>query len=452
MFFENVISYRGAWENITKNHPTELEEISRCLPIFIREIRRQKRKQKKERLTSREIWEELLKEEGWGIIEREVYSDIGKKIRIDSLGPVKNGICASIPLSYLEFFNRWFYVHTIVAAKYGIIGIPILLIPISDYTGIADKEWLKRTSFESIRDQLMALMPINHPIPFLIIGFTEQLSFHETNVIKLDADPLTKPNNRIFEWETKLEKHLQQIGVEILSFFSTYLNEQYPDENTSISVKQAGFKVKLVVESLDKQPYIIERAFGEYHSILTGKNDLNEFVKNEKLKIQLQTQLEMAQVKINMLEKLYDERGVRLDRVLDLLEHSISNKNIIKIENTNTIENTNNISINQNISGLIDHINELAELTSKHSEEYLKLIDLVKSLESIRNENDHNVIRNSSALKKIRNFIEQAKNKASKIGRLVNSAEIGWHTIKKIISAYNAIAKLCGFDELPLNV
>ena len=459
MFFEKVISYKGAWKIINENHKDELNEIQNALPLFFEEFKKQKTNPPKKRCTTREIWEGLLTNKGWETIDKEVHSDTGKRIRIDSLGPVKKDICASIPLSYLEFFNRWFFVHTIVAAKYGIVGIPILLIPTSKYTSIIDDKWLKRTSFEKILNQLLSISPLNHAIPFLIIGFTEQYTILDRDIIELEVDPLTKPNNRIYEWETKTDipRSYHQIGFEILSFFSTYLREQFPKEDADITVKQAGNKIKILVESQTSKPYIIEQAFGQYYEIITEKKQPNEFVSNKKLLIGLETQLEMKRVKIEMLNKFeeMDNKNEKIiERLLDILDKKMDSKQEVYIENTNNNYNENKFDypeINQHVKKLIDSVNEISELTKKTSEEYLKLNELAQSLESISDEQNKEVIKNSSAMKKVKNLVEMAEDKTSKIGNVVNTFENGWNIIKKIITFYNHIARICGFDELPWN-
>ena len=125
MFFEKVLSFNGAWEKVNSNYSKELDDIKLALPEFINSYIIEKKKSKKLRLTSREIWEKVLGKKNWQPINKAIYTEADKRIKIDSLGPVKNEICVSIPLSHLEFFNRWFFLHSTIAVKYGIIGIDL---------------------------------------------------------------------------------------------------------------------------------------------------------------------------------------------------------------------------------------------------------------------------------------------------------------------------------------
>lgn len=321
------------------------------------------------------------------------------------------------------------------------------MIPTSKYTSLIEEKWLKRTNFETVQNQLEAIAPLSRPSPFLIIGFTEQSNINGTEVIELTPDPLVNIGKRIFEWETELPPQFHQAGLEILNFFGTYLREQYPEENADITIKQIGLNVRLVVESKNSKPYLVEKAFGEYTSIVSGDVSPEEYIKNKDLILKLETQLDFSKLQIKLNQKIIDNKEKENERLFSLLKQKSLIRNPIKIENH--IENHIEIYNNNNVFDAIDQVNELIRLTLKSSEEYFKLKELERALNTIKNEPDKDTVKNSAAMKKFKKTLEVIKTKNSKLGKLINSAQTGWELFKNLAKTYNQIAQWCGLPQFP---
>ena len=114
-----------------------------------------------------------------------------------------------------------------------------LLIPTSEYGKSIEERWLVRTNFAAILKQLRTLSPLSHPNPFLILGYTDQYSTIETQVFEIESNPNANNGNTIWNHEFEhIPPEFYQLGVDILSFFGTYLREQYPEKNATVTVKQ----------------------------------------------------------------------------------------------------------------------------------------------------------------------------------------------------------------------
>ena len=451
MFFEKVLSFKGAWEEVNNKYSDELTDVRKALPVFMNEFSKQKKKPEEERLTIRQIWENILKKNNWIPIERRIDTDSGKRIKIDSLGPVKNGICASIPLSHLEFFNQWFFLHSIIAAKYRIVNIPVLLIPVSKYTLKIEERWLKRTNFETICNQLQELSPLSHPCPFLIIGYTEQSSIDGPKIIELEADPLVKGNVKLFERESEFPAQFHQAALEILNFFAVFLREQYPNGNEAVTLKQIGAKIRLVVETQGDRVDIIERAFGEYTSIvqkvIQNHEAVEKLINNENLALKLQTQLDFANLQIKLDQRLIDKldkENERKDKTIDsFMELVNSQMQIPKPINISTTVEVD-VRIYFEFTEIIDVLNEIKLILTRSSEEYSRLKDLETAIEAVSKEKDKGVIKKSPALKKLKRVIELAMDENSKFGKTIRKVSAGIDLINRLINLYNKLASVLG--------
>jgi hypothetical protein len=168
---------------------------------------------------------------------------------------------------------------------------------------------------------------INESIGYIINKFSE-ISNEILNSKKIE-------NSIIFSPE-----HLTA-GSSILQYFGKLLQEKYPDEKVSVSIRQEALKVTMLIETPDGKKEEIEEYLNQYSLVITNQISPEEFTSNQIQVLELKTKLEAAKMEIGFQKKLlalqdktYDENLISLkDEVMFLREElsgirKSNNKNI----------------------------------------------------------------------------------------------------------------------------
>lgn len=87
-------------------------------------------------------------------------------------------------------------------------------------------------------------------------------------------------------------------GSSILQYFGKLLQEKYPDEKISVSIKQKGLKVTMIIETPDGKKEEIEEYLNRYGMVITNQITPQEFATNPIQLIELKQELREAQNKI----------------------------------------------------------------------------------------------------------------------------------------------------------
>lgn len=177
-------------------------------------------------------------------------------------------------------------------------------------------------------------------------------------------------------------------GISILQYFGKLLQEKYPNEKVSVSIKQQDLKVTMTIETPDGKKEEIEEYLNRYGMVVTNQITPQEFASNPIQLIELKQELREAQNKILFQQELlslkddtYKNRIKSLEDEVNFLRKEFSTilltnkKNIEVLLNsllikdklikklTKSIENRNNDETKQ----------LLLELKEKDSKGYISL-------------------------------------------------------------------------------
>jgi hypothetical protein len=447
MIISKVLSYKGAWDKLQADHSAELEDIINSLPEYIEEYN-ENRKNESSFISSREFWDRIMFKKDWQISERTFFSEIGQRINIGSIGPVKNGVSATISFGHIDLLNRWLFQQTTLAGKYNIARIPIMLVPTQDFTRSQDDRIHSRLSFEMYQRQIQPLAPLSHAYPFLILGYTNQETLFETEVFELESDPLIN-ENIVIDRCIEFPPEYHQAGLNILSFFGRYINEQYPDEKAKVKIEQNGQKVKLIIETEDGKKDVVEKALHEYQLVVTGEKKPEEITQNQGLILEMRNELRIAQFRIESQQDIIQVQRGQMEQLISIVGSGLSNKQPIAIDFKPNITVTSTVTINQDICYALGSLNELKELIPSSSPTYLALQDLEGSLEVIEKETDQEIVKKSSAMSKFKRFLDNASDGNNDLKKIIETSEAGVEIFRDLAGKYNKIAQWCGLPQVP---
>jgi hypothetical protein len=447
MYINKVISYKHAWDTVTKKHQIELLEIQSALDKYAEKCSEPETQQG--RTHPREIWEKVMYEQGWELIDRTHYSTGGKRINVGRLGPTKNGLSATFPIGSFDHISRWLFQQSTVAIRHGLISIPIMLVPVRSFLREQESSWLGRQSFEMNLEQLEMLAPLSHQYPFLVIGYSNQASIVAPEIIELDSDLYVEDDNTIIDRCIVFPPEYHQAGLDILNYFGTYLREQYPEENASVRIEQHGLKVRLVIETADGKSETIEKALHEYELIITGVEPPEKFAKSDKLILELRNELRIAKFRLESQQDIIGMQNGRIDQLLNIVGSGLSQKHQVMIDFKPTITLSSTVIINQDIAAALNNINELMDELPKSNEAYFALKELGGSLVSIETDNDQESVRRSPAMSKFKRLIDKVTDTGSELNSAIKKAERGWEIFSDLAGKYNKLAEWCGLPVVP---
>lgn len=261
--------------------------------------------------------------------------------------------------------------------------------------------------------------------------------------------PLNKYESPQIKYSITFPPEYHQAGLGILNYFSTYLREQYPDDEATVVIEQQGLNVRLIITSKSGQTEIIEKALHEYKLIITGQAPPETFTQNDKLLLELKNELRVAQFRIEAQHDIISLQNARIDKLLNIVGEGISSKQAINIDFKPSITATNSVNINHNISLALGGICELKDLLPNTSDAYRALGDLENSLESIEKENNPDIVRKSSAMSKFRRILDKFTEEGSTLKKAIDATETGWELMKDLAGKYNKVAEWCGLPQVP---
>ncbi|MCF5880361.1 hypothetical protein K3H40_14920 [Aeromonas veronii] len=447
MHIDKIISYKNSWGIISKDHANEILDIMSALDIFMTEV--YQTNSNLDKLSPRELWEKILYNRGWELVDRIHYSSEGKRINLSRLGPIKNGLSASFPFGGFDHLSRWLFQQSTLAVKHGVISIPIMLLPVREFSKALDNHWMRRETFEIDLEQLEVLAPLSHQYPFLVIGYSNQARFNAPEVFELESDTYVETSNPIIDRCIEFPPEYHQAGLDILNYFGTYLREQYPEENASVKIEQQGLRVRLIIETEDGRTETIEKALHEYELIVSGAEPPERFAKSDKLILELRNELRIAQFRLESQQDIIGMQNNRIDQLLTIVGDGLSQRSQMTIDFKPSITLSNHISINKDISAALGHVSELMEELPSSTDAYFALKELEGSLRSIENNNDPESVRCSPAMSKFKRLIDKVIDNSSALNSAIKKAESGWEIFSELAEKYNKVAEWCGLPVVP---
>lgn len=459
MNITGVVSYFGAWQTLKNKNPRELEELVIGLTAFLSHETDQN--SEGDRLHYRDHFEKALYDLNWSLNDKTFYTGSGRRVPIRFIGPVKNGVAAQIGSPNPDFLTRWLFTHSTLAVRHGLAEVTLLLVPMKGEPSLEGRGVFSRmNTFENFAEQLEMLSPLSVDHPFALIGYSSREPLLEPTFLELPRSAQTQQSTpeAIIDRSIEFPPEYQQAGLGILSFFASYLNENYPDEQATVRIEQSGLSVRMIVESNSGNTEVIERALHEYELIVSGKERIDKFTTSEKLMLELRNELRVAKFRLESqqdiitLQNLNRQRNEdQIDGLMKLLGAGLKSgsEKHINIQVSPNFNNAISVEINQDISSALGNIGELLESLPHDSMALLSLKDLERSLASIEQETEKEKVRKSPAMSKFSRIVDQLSDKNSSIKKAIDAAEQGYDVAKKLASNYNKIASWCGLPTIP---
>lgn len=444
MYINGVISFKGAWEFVTGNNGAELQDaldiIGGILSLPV---------DGELRVGYRELWEREFHKRKWIDIDRGNYEVGGRRVNFRRMGSSKNGVCVSFPLGMMDGLSRWIFQQGALAVRLGLVKVPILLVPMRSFGRTLEHPLFRRDSFEANLSQLEMLSPLSHQYPFLIVGYSNEKSIDGPEVTEILPDVLLEQVNSVIDRSIVFTSEYHQAGLDILSYFGTYLREQYPQESASVKIEQQGLTVRMIIETESGRSEIVEKALHEYELIVTRAAPPEKFATNDKLILELKNELRIAQFRLESQQDIMGLQNARFDKLLDMVGIGLSNKNTVMIDFKPDISLVSTVQVNCDIASALGGLNELLEGIPSASPAHLAFKELEGSLVSVEKCNDPDIVRKSPAMSKFRRVIESALQKGTEINTALDKVESGWEIFKDVAGKYNKIAEWCGLPQVP---
>lgn len=455
MFISKIISYKNSWDLLNKNHQNEIDDILCALSELIKGYSKFKKGNNgvSKFTWFRESWTNSLNERGWESLDRTVKLDSGQRVSLRNIGCVKNAVSAVAPLG-MDVLNRWLFQQTIIAHKHDVSKIPILLLPTDNFLRRLEERVFMRTSFEDCHRQLEPLVPLSHAYPFLILGYSDQQENQE--IFELLSDVLVSNGDIVIDRCIEFPPEYHQAGLNILSFFGTYISEQYPNENAKVKIEQDGKLVRLIIESSTGEREIIEKALNEYELFVTGKKTPEEISSNQILVLEMRNELRMARFRIESQQDIIlvqkgniDKLNDNVNSLMGLISDGLRNKASVTIDFKPVITLNNSTSISLDVSSILSGISEFKQMVPSASSEFLQLKDLEGALRAIEKEENVEVVKTSPAINKLKKLIDNIADESTTLHKVIKAAESGWDTFQNLAGKYNSIAEWCGLPQVP---
>ena len=463
MYIRKILSYGNSWSTLNEKFPLKLNEIISSLKdITIDTIDKAELPSRYQNSTFKNnqsvrlefFWTNMIEQKGWIASEEYVLSESTRKFNMKLLGHISNKVSIKF-MRHREIINRWMYTISPMAYKNSIISLPIAvcLLRNSSEQFLNNKHSMMGSDFEYIKEELSALAPLSNTTPFLIIGVS--LNDGEIEVEELESETELGNQSATINRSIEFPAEYHQAGLGILNYFGTIIREKYPDKHAKVKIEQDGLTVRMIIETEDGNQEIIEKALKEYELVLRGEKPIEELVESQLQVINLKSELRIAEVRLENARDLIEHKNQEIKTLTTLFGHSLTNKinPVIDVKVSPTIQITNKqlsiTSINSNFSDINGELDELITMASSSPEVEMKLIDLNQSLDNISQDIDPEKIKNSSALKKLKLFIEESQNVGDNVNKFITTAMDGIDKIMYLGEKYNAIAEWCGAPQIP---
>ena len=160
------------------------------------------------------------------------------------------------------------------------------------------------------------------------------------NIYNLKLDKFKKKNT--VENIINFSREHLSAGMSILQYFGKILQEKYPNEEVSVSIKQEGLKVTMLIDTSDGKKEEIEEYLNRYGMVVTNQITPQEFTSSPIQILELETKLAQSQQEIGFQKKLlalqdktYDETLVSLKDEVKYLRDELS---ALRISNNDNLQ------------------------------------------------------------------------------------------------------------------
>ncbi|WP_426124591.1 hypothetical protein [Pseudomonas sp. PSPC2-3] len=458
MFIKHITSYGNAWQTLNSDYPEIISDIEHAISTLALAITNEPNETRAKnndpfyhspRVALETNFSERLEERRWTALSTRDSKIANSPISLRGIGHVKSGIAVRLH-RHREVFNRWLYTIAPIASKNNIITIPIAVMAATYSDASLNGGAIVALSSERITDELKALEPLSYNSPFLIIGIS--LKEHPITLMELDSNTYTSSKDVIINRSLEFPPEYHQAGLGILNYFGTVLRDKYPNTKARVRIEQEGLCVRLIIESENGDKEIIEKALEEYESVVRGDKTPEDFLDNKLKIIELKQELRIAEIRIDHQKDVIQFHREQVLSLTQLIGHSLSQPSApitIDIKPAISVSSIIHNNVDIPLSEIFDNISTLSDLSAADPQMQLRLLDLEESLSLLENNKTPEETRNSSGLKKLKTFIDEASKAGTATNDFFNKIESGIELAQNIASKYNNLAAWCGAPQIP---
>lgn len=453
MYITHAISYGNAWNILNDEYSSTFEEIQNIISqINLSSIHNYEAKKNHvvNAFSIRRFWRSNMKLNDWLMISHtKNYSNQDLSL----LGFLKKNISLNF-FNDVEVLNRWLYSITPIAYKNGSLNIPVAVVPVPaafiEIDGLLNTSPINKNIFTQIYLDLHNLEPLNHNLPFLILG----VSFEEDS---LDIrEILSNIRTKFKSEELKIDRCIEftpeyyQAGLAILTYFGSILREKYPEQNATIKIEQHNLTVRMIIESVDGNIEVIEKALHEYELVLKGQKSAEEFYLSPIKALELKNQLNIFKFQVESQKEIIALQRGQILSLEDIVDKALAPITHPPVTIINQLNNTQTTHINhqKELNQSYDDLDKLIDLADKDSlkkrlERALAAIDVAQNLD------DPEEVKNSGGMKQLAKILNEANEVGSEINSLAEKGEQAVELIKNLGRKYNSVAEWCGLPVIP---
>lgn len=460
MHLTQVISYGNAWNTLVEDYPEELADVQAIIAAItpqsiasaqpIRDISYQQ-DPGITRYRLEGLWASLVQEHGWNEVISAVRGAGGRPIHMRGLGYTKNQV-SFVLQRHREIVNRWLYTLAPIATRNGLVDVPIGVCLLQTAEEVLfGRRPLTFSILERTKEELIALSPLSHANPFLLLGIS--LEDLPLEIVEIDSDSDGSTHQIVINRSIEFPPEYHQAGLGILSYFGTVLREKYPDHNCKVRIEQDGLRVRLVIESDNGNKEVIEKALQEYELVVRGERQPESVFENKARILELKNELRIAQVRIESQRDLIAYQGEEIASLRSLFGHALTSSRTqplsICVNPTINVSAAASLGLVQSIPIVSEYVQSLTALATSEPDIQLRLLDLEESLTALAQKQTADGVRDSSGLKKLKRFLDEASSTGSAVHTFLGRVSEGAELLQKIGRRYNDIAEWCGAPQLP---
>lgn len=329
MFINEVISYKGAWEELNKKNPSILQDIKNSLNLD--NISTKDWIHKYYDNFSGFRWESLesnLSEYGWKIESddaRFIYitkNSIGIHFTLDFQSKVIEDLYFNIALTLEDRKNLFpiiitdnLNINSCKDASKHIVNEDLINEEILEYCYAIAK------GIEHVLTKISILGDLTLEYPFLILGIDNEDTGIKIHEIKSKHDNL-KNDEKINRCITFAPEYYQA-GLSILNYFGTVLRNKYPEQKATVKIEQHENMVRMIVESENGGKDIIEKALYEYELVMSGQTSVEDFYQDPIQTLELRNQIRMMQFQVESQREIVALKNGHIQTLQDLLRQAL---------------------------------------------------------------------------------------------------------------------------------
>lgn len=460
MHLQIVVSYGNAWNTLKERFPREHDEIMEAIERLTPESIAAAKPigptafMRRPGINSYRLdgcWAASLRGMGWEQADAHNRSAKPRSISMSALGYRKNHLSVAL-CHHRDSINRWLYTLAPIAIRKGLIDLPICAALTYRATAeLYDRPLLNHFAIERVKDELLALSPLSHSNPFLLLGIS--MKDQQLEITELDAENDAITRHVVVNRSIEFPPEYHQAGLGILSYFGTVLREKYATHNATVRIEQEGLLVRLIVQSENGSREVIERALAEYELVVRGETDPETFFDNKARVLELKNELRIAQVRIESQKDLIAYQGEEIASLRQLMGHSLTSSQDHRVcvtVNPAITVNTGCIAqVQESLPQLSQDVQELARLAANHPEVELRLLDLEEAVHGLYAKQTPQAVRESGGMKKLKKWLDDAGATGSAANKFLQAINEGVELAQKIARRYNAIAEWCGAPQVP---